>query len=1298
MTEFSPKAIEEKWQSVWAEQNAFRAEIDSTKKKYYTLEMFPYPSGRIHMGHVRNYALGDVVARYRRAKNFNVLHPMGWDAFGLPAENAAIERGIPPKKWTDENIKSMRDQLKRMGLSYDWDREIATCREEYYCHEQKMFLEFYAKNLAYRKESWVNWDPAEQTVLANEQVVDGKGWRSGVPVERRKLSGWFLAISRFAEELLTDLDALEGWPEAVRLMQKNWIGKSQGATIRFDLTNTDANNDSGHDSGTDKAIEVFTTRPDTLHGASFIALSPQHPLAEFWARTNPAIAQFIEETARLGTSEASIERAEKRGIATGFSVHHPLFDGKTLPIYIANFVLMEYGTGAIFGCPAHDQRDLDFARTYDLPVLPVIRPLDASPENFKIKNEAYTGPGLLINSGDWDGLDIAAGKSAAIAWLVRTGKGAEKITYRLRDWGISRQRYWGCPVPIIHCSDCGIVPVPEEDLPVRLPKDIDFSVKGNPLASHPDWASVPCPKCGAEARRESDTFDTFFESSWYFLRFTDPDSKTAFGKDAASYWMPVDQYIGGVEHAVLHLLYARFFTRALIEIGYLPKAEGMQEPFAGLMTQGMVCHRSFRDAEGNWLFPHEVFKQDGSWVSHKTGVPIQPGRIEKMSKSKRNVIDPEQIIEKYGADTARLFMLSDSPPDRDLEWTEEGIEGAHKFIKKIWKQATRVKEHMKSNFSSQVVIEMYEGVMTSSEKNKQLMRTLHKAIKDIETDIDRFAFNRCIAHLHILVNAFASYEIEADEDKILFTFCLQRFTILLSVFSPHIAEEIWERTGGEGLVSHAKWPNLIDYFCEAIKDELNFEKDTLESKAKDAQGNWLPPHEVERREGVHRLIKKIREQAMRVDKYLKDDFDDVVFVKIIFKIMGGAENEMQLMRHFSKAIKDIETDNETDIDRFAFNRCIVHLHILVNAFADYKIESDENKLFFIFCLQRFTILLSVFLPHIAEEIWERTGGKGLVSLAKWPNLIDDFYKFMKYELNFEKDTPKSKAKDAPGKWLFPHEVEKRNGVLVSLKTGAPIQPGCIMKMSKSKRNGIDPEQIIEKYGADTARLFMLSASPPDRDLEWTEEGIEGAHRFIKRIWKQAMRIEEGCFKAVSKDDIRREFLFDDIFKSRSQKNKQLVQIMHKAIKDIKTDIERFAFYPCIVHLYILVNAFSSYEIEPDEKDDTYLFAFCMQRFAIMLSIFLPHIAEEIWKKTGGEGLVCHAAWPDFNEEFLKSDSIDIAVQINGKLRAVIPMPIDSTKADVEAQVLKLEQVQKFLGNTEPKKKIYIPNRIINVVC
>jgi leucyl-tRNA synthetase len=784
MSHYDAPAIEKKWQEIWENTSCFTASTDHSKPKYYVLEMFPYPSGRIHMGHVRNYTLGDVVARYRRAKGYNVLHPMGWDAFGLPAENAAMERRTHPGKWTIENIASMREQLRSMGLSYDWAREFATCTPDYYRHEQKMFLKFLEAGLAYRKESWVNWDPVENTVLANEQVVDGCGWRSGAPVERRLLSQWFLKITEFADDLLAALDDLDRWPERVRSMQANWIGKSEGARVRFQL-------DRLLDGDIDN-VEVFTTRPDTLFGASFIAVAANHPIAQTIVKTNQAAADFIAECAKLGTSEAAVETAEKRGFDTGLRAIHPLDNNIILPVHIANFVLMEYGTGAIFGCPAHDQRDLDFANAYNLRVLPVVLPDGADATCYTITETAYTGQGQLINSGEWNGLDIEAGKKTAIAALENANAGRRETTFRLRDWGVSRQRYWGCPIPIIHCPSCGAVPVPEADLPITLPEDVDFSASGNPLANHKSWKHTHCPKCGGSAEREQDTFDTFFESSWYFLRYADPMHKDGFGANAAAYWMPVDQYIGGVEHAVLHLLYSRFFTRALSRIGYLD----LDEPFAGLMTQGMVCHQTFKDKDGRWLFPTEVTKNGDQWVDITSGAIVNAGRIEKMSKSKRNVVDPELIIETYGADTARLFMLSDSPPERDMEWTESGVEGASRFLKRVWRLA----------HDDNLVARDTAVPDTLGESASAAVRMAHKSILALSSDIENFRFNRAVAQLHMLTNAITDIKMEEPGAPAAKRFAIETLAQLLSPLTPHLAEDMWQALGQKTLLAQSSWP------------------------------------------------------------------------------------------------------------------------------------------------------------------------------------------------------------------------------------------------------------------------------------------------------------------------------------------------------------------------------------------------------------------------------------------------------------------------------------------------------------
>ena len=790
MSSLDAPAIEKKWQQRWDEASCFAARINPDQPKYYVLEMFPYPSGRIHIGHVRNYTLGDVVARVKRAKGFNVLHPMGWDAFGLPAENAAIERRVHPAKWTRENISTMRDQLKSMGLSYDWSREFATCDDTYYRFEQKMFLDFLRAGLAYRKESWVNWDPVENTVLANEQVVDGCGWRSGAPVERRLLSQWFLRITAFAQDLLTALEGLDRWPERVRLMQHNWIGRSEGARLRFTMTDeTELADDL-------RQIEVFTTRPDTLFGASFLAVAANHPLALHLGESNPELAAFIDECNRMGTSQATIEAAEKKGFDTGLKVSHPFDPTITLPVHVANFVLMEYGTGAIFGCPAHDQRDLDFANAYSLPVRPVVLPDGEDPASYTVGDVAYTGQGKLFNSRFLDGMGVDEAIGAAIRTLEDNSQGSGEVTWRLRDWGVSRQRYWGCPIPIIHCPSCGAVPVPEDQLPVTLPDDISFDQPGNPIAHHPTWKHTTCPECGGAAERETDTFDTFFESSWYFLRFADPDPEIAFSREAMEYWLPVDQYIGGVEHAVLHLLYSRFFTRALSACGYLD----LGEPFDGLMTQGMVCHQTFRDNDGNWLFPTEVRRHNDDWITIEGEQPVEAGRIEKMSKSKRNVIDPEEIIRSYGADTARLFMMSDSPPERDMEWTSSGVEGASRFIQKIWRMTTQGDQ-------ARPICAAGEAMPACLDDSaRETIAACHMTIAGFDEDIERFRFNRCVAALYTLTNTITDLKGDSPSEQWARRFGLETLAQLLAPIAPHTAEEMWQNLGHDTMLATLPWP------------------------------------------------------------------------------------------------------------------------------------------------------------------------------------------------------------------------------------------------------------------------------------------------------------------------------------------------------------------------------------------------------------------------------------------------------------------------------------------------------------
>ena len=787
MTRYNPLETERKWQTIWQDRRTFHVENDTSRPKYYVMEMFPYPSGRIHMGHVRNFTLGDVVARYKRSAGFNVLHPMGWDAFGLPAENAAFEANVHPGVWTRQNIQTMKRQLESVGLSYDWDRELSTCEPDYYKHEQAMFLDFLEAGLAYRKESWVNWDPAENTVLANEQVVDGKGWRSGVPVERRQLSQWFLKITHYADDLLAEIANLNGWSDRVRAMQDNWIGKSHGAHVRFRLD------------GRDDRLEVFTTRPDTLYGASFCAIAADHPLAADIASSDEGAAAFIQECRALGTSEAAIEQAEKRGYDTCLKAQHPFVDGMDLPVYIANFVLMDYGTGAIFGCPAHDQRDLDFARKYDLDVIPVVLPPGEDPAAYTVGEEAYIGPGTIYQSDFLNGLAVDDAKLKVGERLAELGDGEPTTVFRLRDWGVSRQRYWGCPVPVIHCSDCGIVPVPKADLPVTLPDDVTFDRPGNPLDHHPTWKNVDCPCCGKPARRETDTFDTFWESSWYFLRYCDPQNEAeAFNRAAIDYWMPVDQYIGGAEHAVMHLLYSRFFMRALSDCGYAD----LKEPFVGMFNQGMVLHETYRDNDGTWLLPEEVQHKDGATIRVESGAKVRVGRSEKMSKSKKNVVDPEAIIAAYGADTARFFMMSDSPPDRDLEWTVSGVDGAWRFLNRVWRLVTEPQVPLAA-----VGMPAPDGF---SDGAMALRKASHKALAAVTGELERFHLNAAVAQIRTLANAIADVKSPTSNDTGLSWAMREAVEFLVQIvgpMAPHLGEEAWQALGHDTMLADTRWPS-----------------------------------------------------------------------------------------------------------------------------------------------------------------------------------------------------------------------------------------------------------------------------------------------------------------------------------------------------------------------------------------------------------------------------------------------------------------------------------------------------------
>ena len=777
------REAEQKWQAVWDDDGTFSVEVDHEKPKYYVLEMFPYPSGRIHMGHLRCYTLGDVVARYKRSQGFNVMHPMGWDAFGLPAENAAMEKNVHPANWTYQNIATMRDQLRAMGLSIDWSREFATCDPDYYQHEQALFIDFLEKNLVYRQDGWVNWDPVDHTVLANEQVIDGKGWRSGAPIERRRLAQWFCRITDYSDELLEALGTLDRWPPKVRAMQENWIGRSEGAYINFAFTDDRAD-----------SLRVYTTRPDTIFGASFCAIAADHPLAEDLASQKPDAAAFIEECRQLGTSEEAIQTADKRGYDTGLRVKHPFIADKELPVYIANFVLMGYGTGAIFGCPAHDQRDLDFAHAYDLPVLPVVVPEDEDASGFDVGTEAYTGPGALANSSFLDGLEVDAAKREIIGRLEEMDQGEGAVNYRLRDWLVSRQRYWGCPIPVIHCDTCGPVPVRKDDLPVILPEDIDFESAGNPLDRHPTWKHVECPSCGAPAVRDTDTFDTFMDSSWYFARFCSPGATTPVGSAEVDYWLPVDQYIGGIEHAILHLLYSRFFMRAMRDTGHLDLAE----PFAGLFTQGMVNHATYRDDSGEWLEPQSVEEDgNGAVVRRDNGAPVTVGRIEKMSKSKKNTIDPTDVIRDYGADTARWFILSDSPPDRDMEWTDAGVQGAFRFVNRI---ARLVMEN------SDALAPAGNTDFSDDAPSLELRREVHRAIAEVTSDLERFHYNRAVAHIYELTNAVSAAIKTAAADPTSMREALETLIRLVAPMMPHLAEEMWHTLGHATQLCDVSWP------------------------------------------------------------------------------------------------------------------------------------------------------------------------------------------------------------------------------------------------------------------------------------------------------------------------------------------------------------------------------------------------------------------------------------------------------------------------------------------------------------
>jgi len=793
---YNPRVEELRWQKAWEDEQSFVVSNEDPRERYYVLEMFPYPSGRIHMGHVRNYAMGDVLARYKRARGFNVLHPMGWDAFGLPAENAAKQTGSHPKTWTYGNIDAMRRQLKGMGLSFDWTREFATCDVDYYHRQQMLFLDFLEAGLVARKKSKVNWDPVDETVLANEQVIDGRGWRSGVIVEQRELTQWFLKISDYSEDLLTAIDGLEGWPEKVRTMQRNWIGKSEGLAFEFGLK--------GAPAGFDR-LPVFTTRPDTMRGPTFAAIAADHPLAKALAADSKAVAEFIELCHQIGTSQAEIDTAEKMGFDTGIRVTHPADPGWELPLYIANFVLMDYGTGAIIGCPAHDQRDLDFARKYGLPVIDVYVPADTGEQ---VGDVAYVPPKTqTVRYVQWFGeageLTIQQAMAETLALFEKNGWGRAQTQYRLRDWGISRQRYWGCPIPVIHCEEHGAVPVPVADLPVKLPDDVTFDRSGNPLDHHPTWKHVACPVCGKPARRETDTMDTFVDSSWYFARFTAPHADEPTIPGVADSWLPVDQYIGGVEHAILHLLYSRFFTRAMHKTHHL----GMDEPFKGMFTQGMVVHETYKDLNGDWMLPADVtlegIGEARRAVQTTTGAPVEIGAIEKMSKSKKNVVDPDEIVRTYGSDTARWFMLSDSPPERDVQWTEAGIEGASRFQQRVWRLVNEAIE----------LGGLPSTGDTSSADIEAVRKLVHRAVKTIGDDIEGLRFNRGVAQIYELTNGLVKFAatLEAAPTANGAAALREAVEMLVQVITPmmpHLGESCWALLGKAGMVTDAGWPEI----------------------------------------------------------------------------------------------------------------------------------------------------------------------------------------------------------------------------------------------------------------------------------------------------------------------------------------------------------------------------------------------------------------------------------------------------------------------------------------------------------
>ncbi len=812
---YNHKIVEKKWQDTWSTNKVFLSKVDNKKRKFYVLEMFPYPSGKIHMGHVRNYTLGDVVSRYKKMKGYNVLHPMGWDAFGLPAENAAMTEKKHPEEWTYKNIKTMKSQLLQMGLSLDWTREIATCHPDYYKHEQKFFIDMFKAGLAYKKEAEVNWDPVDKTVLANEQVIDGRGWRSGAVVEKKKLSQWFLKISKYSEELLRDLDGLKEWPNKVKVMQSNWIGKSLGAEIDFNLINHS------------QKIKVFTTRPDTIFGATFIALSSNHWLVSELSKSDSRIEKFIEECKSIDSEKT------KKGLNLNLFVEHPFIKNKKIPVFIANFVLTEYGLGAIFGCPAHDDRDLEFAKKYNLEIIPVVKPSDHMGV-FKISSSAFTEDGIVINSDFLDGLDTNSAKEKIIDEMTKRGSGIKKTNYKLRDWGISRQRFWGCPIPIIYREDGEIIPVEEEDLPVKLPEISNFDESSSTLKNNENWKETFCKKTGMKAYRETDTFDTFFESSWYYFRYCNARSNEAFDKEDIKYWLPVDQYIGGIEHAILHLLYSRFFTKALRDLGYFD----LNEPFMGLFTQGMVTHQTYRNKEG-WLEPKDVQKIGEDFFDGDKN-PVEVGKIEKMSKSKKNVVDPNDIINLYGADTARWFMLSDSPPDRDLQWTDQGINASNKFINKLWD-----------------LVIIYENYKSDCEDNNDLINKFKNLINEVSLYIENFQFNKSVAKIYEYTNLLTQHLSQKKISKKDFDWSLKRLSLILQPFLPHISEEIWSKLNNKSLCINEIWP-----------EEKNILQETELSIAVQINGKTRHIMKFENSISKDNILEIVKENE-KIEKYIK---------------------------------------------------------------------------------------------------------------------------------------------------------------------------------------------------------------------------------------------------------------------------------------------------------------------------------------------------------------------------------------------------------------------------------------------